>query len=70
MYSYIRENAAITGNFAKITQNPAMEQRLLSTGDRLWAEACHSDSLTLTGIRLFLLSPPSFLCGNFCRQQG
>ena len=31
-----KQNAVLSGNYAKFTQNPAMKHHLLSTGDKRW----------------------------------
>ena len=46
-----RENIMLVGSYAKFTQNPAMQQHLLGTGDRLLAEASPYDTIWGIGYR-------------------
>ena len=46
-----RVNVAFAGNYAKISQNPDMRRCLLSTGDRLMAEASPFDPVWGIGLR-------------------
>ena len=46
-----KQNAALSGNYAKFTQNPAMENRVLSTGTNSLAEASPPDPVWGIGLR-------------------
>ena len=46
-----KQNAVFSGNYAKFTQNPAMKLHLLSTGNKLLAEASPLDPVWDTGLR-------------------
>ena len=45
VWEHERENIVLVGSDAKFTQNPAMRQHLLGTGDRLLAEASPYDTI-------------------------
>ena len=46
-----KQNAVLSGNYAKFTQNPAMKHLLLSTGNKRLAEACPLDPVWSIGLR-------------------
>ena len=46
-----KENAVLSGNYAKFTQNPAMKHHLLSTGNKHLAEASPLDPVWGIGLR-------------------
>ena len=46
-----RQNAVLSGNYAKFTQNPAMKLHLLSTGNKRLAEASPLDPVSGIGLR-------------------
>ena len=47
----VREAAVLAGSIAKFTQNPVMKQHLLSTGNKLLAEASPFDLMWGIGLR-------------------
>ena len=46
-----KQNAVLSGNYAKFTQNPAMKHHLLSTGNKRLAEASPLDPVWGIGLR-------------------
>ena len=46
-----KQNAVLSGNYAKFTQNPTMKLHLLSTGNKLLAEASPLDPVWGIGLR-------------------
>ena len=46
-----KQNAVLSGNYAKFTQNPAMKHHLLSTGNKRLAEASPLDAVWGIGLR-------------------
>ena len=46
-----KQNAVLSGNYAKFTQNPAMKHYLLSTGSKRLAEASPLDPAWGIGLR-------------------
>ena len=46
-----KQNAVLSGNYAKFTQNPAMQHYLLSTGSKRLAEASPLDPAWGIGLR-------------------
>ena len=46
-----KQNAVLSGNYAKFTQNPATKLHLLSTGNKLLAEASPLDPVWGIGLR-------------------
>ena len=46
-----KQNAVLSGNYAKFTQNPAMKHHLLSTGNKRLAEASPLDLVSI-GLRV------------------
>ena len=51
MWDRVREDAVFAGTFAKITQNPAMKQHLLSTGAENFPEASPFNPVWGIGLR-------------------
>ena len=51
VWEHERENIVLVGSYAKFTQNPAMRQHRLGTGDRLLAEASPYDTIWGIGYR-------------------
>ena len=52
-----KQNAVLSGNYAKFAQNPAMKHHLLSTGNKRLAEASPLDPVW--GIGLWRMIPES-----------
>ena len=46
-----KQNAVLSGNYAKFTQNPAIKHHLLSTGNKRLAEASPLDPVWGIGLR-------------------
>ena len=46
-----KQNAVLSGNYTKFTQNPAVKHHLLSTGNKRLAEASPLDSVWGIGLR-------------------
>ena len=46
-----KQNAVLSGNYAKFTQNPAMKHHLLSTGNKRLTEASPLDPVWSIGLR-------------------
>ena len=51
VWEHERENIVVVSFYSKFTQNPAMRQHLLGTGDRLLAEASPYDTIWGIGYR-------------------
>ncbi|MCM1110307.1 MAG: NADAR family protein [Clostridium sp.] len=50
VWSAIRQEVSVRGNLAKFSQNPALGQYLLSTGDKIIVEASPKDSIWGIGL--------------------
>ena len=63
-----KQNAVLSGNYAKFTQNPAMKHHLLSTGNKRLAEASPLDPVWGIGLRADDPEPKAYASGEgkFC----
>ena len=58
------QNAVLSGNYAKFTQNPAMKHHLMSTGNKHLAEASPLDQCRALAFRRMIPEPTTYASGE------